>query len=336
MVALASSSAAASEIRVMAAGSLRDVFAAVFADYAKLYGDSFAPVWGPSGVLRERLQKGEAFDVFASAGLPHAQVLTEAGVSGPSVLFVRNALCIVTDADRQLDAGNLVETLLKPEIRIGTSTPVSDPAGDYTWEMFHKIDAQRPGTFEILSRKAQQLDGSAATATLVNGRPRMLVALDDRQIDLFIAYCSGARDRQSVVEIPIGRAAAGAYSRRRIRTDGCAQGGAGCGRFRDVFVVATRTGQPKVLWLHSSSYSCRANWKMNEGRTDCLAASLVPTNLSLTPGRLRKRPISDRNAVNSLRTAVAAARSILRYRATRDAPKGVSIAPSRRLSRMPR
>jgi ABC-type molybdate transport system substrate-binding protein len=138
MVALASSSAAASEIRVMAAGSLRDVFAAVFADYEKLYGDGFAPVWGPSGVLRERLQKGEAFDIFASAGLPHAQVLTEAGVSGPSVLFVRNALCIVTDADRQLDAGNLVETLLKPEIRIGTSTPVSDPAGDYTWEMFHK------------------------------------------------------------------------------------------------------------------------------------------------------------------------------------------------------
>jgi len=192
-VALASSSASASEIRVMAAGSLREVFAAVFADYAKLYGGSFAPVWGPSGVLRERLQKGEAFDIFASAGLPHAQVLTEAGVSGPSVLFVRNALCIVTDADRQLDTGNLVETLLKPEIRIGTSTPVSDPAGDYTWEMFHKIDAQRPGTFEILSRKAQQLDGSAATAAPINGRPRMLVALDDRQIDLFIAYCSGAR-----------------------------------------------------------------------------------------------------------------------------------------------
>jgi molybdate transport system substrate-binding protein len=193
MVALASSSASASEIRVMAAGSLRDVFAAVFADYTKLYGGSFAPVWGPSGVLRERLQKGEAFDIFASAGLPHAQVLTEAGVSGPSVLFVRNALCIVTDADRLLDAGNLVETLLKPEIRIGTSTPVSDPAGDYTWEMFHKIDAQRPGSFEILSRKAQQLDGSAATAAPINGRPRMLVALDDRQIDLFIAYCSGAR-----------------------------------------------------------------------------------------------------------------------------------------------
>jgi ABC-type molybdate transport system substrate-binding protein len=27
-------------------------------------------VWGPSGALRERLVKGEAFDVFASAASP--------------------------------------------------------------------------------------------------------------------------------------------------------------------------------------------------------------------------------------------------------------------------
>jgi molybdenum ABC transporter molybdate-binding protein len=193
MVAAASASASASDIRVMAAGSLKDAFTAVFADYTKQYGVAFSPVWAPSGVLRERLQNGEAFDIFASAGLPHAQALTEAGVAGFSVLFVRNTLCVVTEADRQLDAGNLVETLLKPEIRIGTATPISDPAGDYTWEMFRKVDAQRSGAFETLSRKAQQLVGGATSTNQVNGRPRLLVALDDRQIDLFIDYCSGAR-----------------------------------------------------------------------------------------------------------------------------------------------
>jgi molybdate transport system substrate-binding protein len=158
MIGLASSAFAA-DIRVMAAGSLKDAFTAIFADYTKQYSNGFVPVWGPSGVLRERLQKGEAFDVFASAALPHAQALTDAGVSGPSVMFVKNALCVVTDAGRQLDAGNLVETLLKPETRIGTSTPVSDPAGDYTWEMFRKVDTLKPGAFDILSKKAQQLFG---------------------------------------------------------------------------------------------------------------------------------------------------------------------------------
>ena len=188
-----SSSASSAEIRVMAAGSLKDAFTAVFADYTKQYGDAFSPVWGPSGVLRERLQKGEAFDVFASANLPHARALTEAGVSGPSVMFAKNALCIVTEAASPLDTGNLVDTLLKPDVGIGTSTPVADPAGDYTWEMFRKVDAMRPGAFDTLSKKAQQLVGGPATPAAVNGRSPLLVALDDHKIDLFVTYCSVAQ-----------------------------------------------------------------------------------------------------------------------------------------------
>jgi molybdate transport system substrate-binding protein len=193
MMALAASSASAGELKVLAAGSLKDAFTAIFADYSKQYGASFAPVWGPSGVLRERLQNGEPFDIFASAALPHAQALTDAGIAGPSVMFAKNALCIVTSADLNLDSNNLIETMLRPDIKIGTSTPVSDPAGDYTWEMFHKVDSQRPGAFDILSKKAQQLFGGPATTASVNGRPRLLAALDDRQIDLFVYYCSGAK-----------------------------------------------------------------------------------------------------------------------------------------------
>ncbi len=186
-------SASAADIRVMAAGSLKDALTAVFTDFSKHYGGGFAPEWGPSGVLRERLQQGEAFDVFASAALPHAQALTDAGVSGPSMMFARNALCVVTEAGRALEPGNLVETLLRPEIRIGTSTPISDPAGDYTWEIFRKIDAHRPGAFGTLSQKAQQLFGGPTTTAPVNGRPRLVVALDNHEIDLFIYYCSGAQ-----------------------------------------------------------------------------------------------------------------------------------------------
>ncbi len=194
VVVLTGCSASASEIRVVAARSLKQAFTAIFADYARQYGVSFAPVFGPSGELRQRLRNGEAFDIFASAALSHAQALTEAGISGPSVLFVRNALCIVTDAGRQIDRTNMIETLLRPEIRIGTSTPVSDPAGDYTWEIFHRIDAKSPGAFAVLSKKAQQLFGGPTMTTPVDARQRLLIALDDHEIDLLIYYCSGARD----------------------------------------------------------------------------------------------------------------------------------------------
>jgi len=208
MVALVAPSASAADIRVMAAGSLKEVFTAVFADYTKQYGGSFMPVFGSSGLLRERLKKGEAFDVFASAALPHAQVLTEAGVSGPSVLFARNALCVITDAGRALDSANFAETLLRPEIKIGTSTPGADPAGDYTWEMFHLIDKQHPGAFDTLSKKAQQIFGGAATTNLMNAPRTLLTSLNDHSVDLIVNYCSGAvqmvrdQSRYKSVELP--------------------------------------------------------------------------------------------------------------------------------------
>jgi ABC-type molybdate transport system substrate-binding protein len=187
------SSASAADLKVMAAGSLKDAFTALFADFSRQYGGGFAPVYGPSGGLRERLQKGEPFDVFASAALPHAQALTDAGISGSSIMFTRNALCIVTTADRGIESGNLVETLLDPHIKVGTSTPVSDPAGDYTWELFHKIETGKPGAFGTLSQKAQQIFGGPTTTAPIDGRPRQLVALDHHDVDLFIYYCSGAQ-----------------------------------------------------------------------------------------------------------------------------------------------
>ncbi len=183
--------AAATDIHVLAAGSLKEAFTAIFADYGNTHNVTFVPVWGPSGVLRERIERGETFDVFASAALPHAQAVTAAGLSGPSSLFARNALCVVTDTQRSLDSGNLAATLLNPAIRIGTSTPIADPGGDYAWELFHKIDAQQPGAFATLSQKAQQLMGGPAKLP-ADGRHPLLAALQDHKIDVFIYYCSSA------------------------------------------------------------------------------------------------------------------------------------------------
>ena len=199
LIALASQASAA-EIRILAAGSLKAPLTAIFADYTKKSGTTFSAEWGPSGVLRERLQHGEAFDIFASAAVPHAQALTDAGLSGPSVMFARNTLCAIASADRPYETGNIVDTMLKPEIRIGTSTPAADPAGDYTWEMFRKIDAAKPGAFAALSAKAQQLVGGPGNSAPVNGRSPVVVALDEHRVDLFISYCSSAR--QIVRESP--------------------------------------------------------------------------------------------------------------------------------------
>ena len=95
-----------------------------------------------------------------------------------------------------------------PAVKLGTSTPKADPAGDYTWAMFRRIDALRPGSFAILDKKAQQIVGGPTNNAPVGGKDPAVAALATAGIDIFIGYCSGAKRLQSqmpelqVAEVP--------------------------------------------------------------------------------------------------------------------------------------
>jgi molybdenum ABC transporter molybdate-binding protein len=182
----------AQDIKLVAAGSLREAFEAMISQYGQSHPVHVNTTWGPSGVLRDSLAKGEAFDIFASAALPHAQSLSDQGISGPSVLFVRNALCALVPAASKVTSETLVDFLLRPETRLATSTPKSDPGGDYTWQLFELIERTHAGAYAALSGKAQQIFGGPATTTAVNGRHRLSLVLEDGLADIVIYYCSAA------------------------------------------------------------------------------------------------------------------------------------------------
>lgn len=177
------------ELRVFAAGSLKAALGAVMADYAKAVPQlHIAAQWGPAGALREKLETGTPFDLYASAALGHALTLERAGISGPSVVFTRNTLCAVTPTGFPLSQDNFAKKLLEPGTRIATSTPKADPGGDYTWQMFQQIDAICPGAFKTLSTKAQQLYGSGVGTAPA----RLTDFLDSGQADLLMVYCTSA------------------------------------------------------------------------------------------------------------------------------------------------
>ena len=46
---------------------------------------------------------------------------------------------------------NLLERMLHPAVKLGTSTPRADPSGDYAWEIFKRSDRVQPGSYEMLS-----------------------------------------------------------------------------------------------------------------------------------------------------------------------------------------
>ena len=83
--------------------------------------------------------------------------------------------------------------MLDPAIKLGTSTPKSDPSGDYAWAVFRNIDRLRPGSFAVLERKALQLVGGPSTPAPPADRSVYAALIADGQADLFLTYCTNAR-----------------------------------------------------------------------------------------------------------------------------------------------
>ena len=187
LLGIAMTPAQAEDISLFAAGSLRAALSQVAEDFTQTYGTPVAATFGPSGLMRERIEAGETAHVFASANMRHPRTLESAGKGGPVVLFARNRLCALARPDVEVSSGTLLEVILKPETRLGTSTPKADPSGDYAFELFDKS-----GHAETLKAKALQLTGGPGSETPPGRRNAYAWVLDSDQADIFLTYCTNA------------------------------------------------------------------------------------------------------------------------------------------------
>ena len=206
----------ADQLHVLAAGSLREVIGEIGRRYQIQTGIEVRADFGPSGVLRERIANGETADLFASADMGHPLKLAADGLAMRVDMFTRNALCAFARPKVGLTPANFLDRLLDPAVKLGTSTPKADPAGDYTWFMFHRADGVHPGAFSILDQKAQKIVGGAPQNTVPVKDP-VVEAMTSGQVDVMIGYCSG-RQRMlrelpdlSVVQVPNDIAAGPEY-----------------------------------------------------------------------------------------------------------------------------
>lgn len=189
----------AEPIAVVAAGSLREALTEVAQVHEARTGQKLALSFAASGLLRERIEKGEAAQVLASADMGHPQKLSQGGGWSAPRVFVRNQLCAITQAQFKLTPDRLLDALLDPAIRVGTSTPKADPAGDYAWALFRRADVVRPGAFAALERKALQLTGGPTSPKAPAGRGTYAWVMDQGQADVFLTYCTNAVAAQQEV-----------------------------------------------------------------------------------------------------------------------------------------
>ena len=179
--------ASADDISLFAAGSLNAALTEVVTNYTATYGVPIATTFGPSGLMRERIEAGEVAHVFASANMRHPRTLEAAGKGGPVTRFAGNRMCALATADLAVSTETLLEVMLDPATSLGTSTPKADPSGDYAFALFDKT-----GQAEALKAKALQLTGGPDSAAPPEGRNAYAWVLDSDQADLFLTYCTNA------------------------------------------------------------------------------------------------------------------------------------------------
>jgi ABC-type molybdate transport system substrate-binding protein len=184
--------AAEPPVRLYAAGSLIAAMTEMAQAFTAQGGTTVTTVFGASGLLRERIERGEVADVFASADVGNPEALARAGKADVPVVFARNRLCAIAAPGVEVTTDTLLDRMLTPEIRVGTSTPKADPSGDYAWQVFEKAEKLRSGSFAALDAKALKLTGGPQSPQAPPGRSIYASLIGERKADIFLTYCTNA------------------------------------------------------------------------------------------------------------------------------------------------
>jgi molybdate transport system substrate-binding protein len=188
-------------IVLFAAGSLREAMAQIAADYRAAAGIAVHTEFGPSGLMRERIEHGERADLLASADTGHPLALQQRGLADRVAVFARNTVCAFAPAALGITTESLLDRMTGPGTRLGIAAAQADPLGDYTQEIFARADRERPGSGEILRRQSTVVVGGALPSAASADDP-IAALLSEHRIDVFLGYCSGrARLEKTVPDL---------------------------------------------------------------------------------------------------------------------------------------
>src|SRR5262249_55120127 len=146
---------------------------------------------------KDQIMAGAKVDVFASANMEHPRALAAARKATPATLFARNRLCALVRPGFKVTTATLLDRMLDPSVKLGTSTPVADPSGDYAFEVFARAEKLKIGTRAALEKKALKLTGDPSGLTPPEGRNVYGWHVAEGHADIFLTYCTNAQVAKS-------------------------------------------------------------------------------------------------------------------------------------------
>src|SRR5262245_27278235 len=122
------SPALAETLQVVGAGSLTDAFTDLIRRFPAGADTIATPEFGPSGLMREKIELGMNADLFASADMEQARRRAAGRPERSVIHFTRNRLCVIARSAVGLTPANMLDRLLDPSVRLATSTQGRTPA----------------------------------------------------------------------------------------------------------------------------------------------------------------------------------------------------------------
>ena len=135
-----------------------------------------------AGVLKGDIEEGAPCDIFLSANGKFQRELKNKGFLKSYNVFAYDYLAAATPYNNPagVTSSNLIQKFMDLNVSLTTSSPHSDPAGDYTWKMFRIINRRFPGAFAKITGHANHLLDAAL----------VMPVLESGNTDLGILYTS--------------------------------------------------------------------------------------------------------------------------------------------------
>ncbi|MEI2385817.1 substrate-binding domain-containing protein [Breoghania sp. JC706] len=174
---------------VFAAGSIMEAMVRAMAAFrAADGGEAGRLVGGPAGWLHGRILSAERPDLYLSASPAGPTDLVDRGLCRDLRHVCGNRLVVIARPGLEISEATLVDRLLDPGLTIGTSTPLTDPAGDYALAVLSLLFERFPGRRDPRLRRREVVGQPGAREA---GRQSPLVAaIATGQADLFFSYAT--------------------------------------------------------------------------------------------------------------------------------------------------
>ena len=174
------------KLTIYSAGSFRYALLEITGAFKQCNEVEIECIFGPAGLLKTRIMEGELADVFISANSENVSALGSRVFQQQVLTY--NQLMLTTKNKPEFQRDTL-ELLFDEQYRLATSTPVCDPCGDYTWQLFDLIEKDYPEQGKRLKSKALKLVGGTENQVVIPpGEMASHYLLKNDYADMMLGY----------------------------------------------------------------------------------------------------------------------------------------------------